>query len=110
MGKEMAQKKLSDQNLYLIKRIKTIFITWNIIKYLNYWTIQLYESLWQKNWTEFNDLSGNQYSVNKNIGFKTPMLRSDLCHYGDAYIAVKGAISVKGTDNANRKKTANLQN
>ena len=30
------------------------------------------------------------------------MLRSDLCHYGDAYVA--GAISVKGTDNANRKK------
>ena len=29
-------------------------------------------------WNEVNNLSGGQYSVNKNIRFKTPMLRSDL--------------------------------
>ena len=32
-----------------------------------------------RKWTEVNDLSGGQYSANKNIRFKTPMLRSDLC-------------------------------
>ena len=33
---------------------------------------------------EVNDLSGGQYSVSKNIGFKTAMLRSNLCYYSDA--------------------------
>ena len=30
------------------------------------------------------------YNENKSIGFKTPMLRSHLCDYSDAYILVKG--------------------
>ena len=30
-------------------------------------------------WIEVNDLSVGQYSVNKNIRFKTSLLRSDLC-------------------------------
>ena len=33
---------------------------------------------------EVNDLSSGQYSVNKNIRFKTSMSRSDLCDYSDA--------------------------
>ena len=33
-------------------------------------------------------LSSGQYSVNKNVRFKTPLLRSDLCDYSDAYIIV----------------------
>ena len=31
---------------------------------------------------------------NKQIRFKTSMLRSDLCDYSDAYILVKGIITV----------------
>ena len=31
---------------------------------------------------------------NKQIRFKTSMLRSDLCDYSDAYIVVKGTITV----------------
>ena len=54
-----------------------------------------------KKWIEVNDLSSGQYSVNKNITFKTSMLRSDLCDYSDAYIVVKGIISVTGTNGAN---------
>ena len=54
-----------------------------------------------------NDLSGGQYFVNKNIRFKTSMLRSDLCDYSNAYIVVKGTISVTGTNAANRR-TENL--
>ena len=38
---------------------------------------------------EVNDLSGRQCYFNKKIRFKTPMLRSDLCDYSDAYIVVK---------------------
>lgn len=43
---------------------------------------------------DVNDLSVGQYSVNKNISFKTPMLRSDFCDYGNAYIVEKGAIGL----------------
>ena len=35
-----------------------------------------------------NSLS-NTCNENKSIRFKTPMLRSDLCDYADAYILVK---------------------
>ena len=41
-----------------------------------------------RKWIEVNDLSGGQYSVNKNIRFKTPMLRSDFSDYNDAYFVV----------------------
>ena len=41
---------------------------------------------------EVKDLCGGQYFINKNIKFKTPMPRSDLCDYSDAYIVVKGII------------------
>ena len=40
-----------------------------------------------------NSLS-NTYNENKYIRFKTPMLRSNLCDYSDAYILVKGTITV----------------
>ena len=50
----------------------------------------------KKKWIEVNDLSSGQYSVNKNIRFKTSMLRSDLCDYSDAYIVAKGRITVEG--------------
>ena len=36
----------------------------------------------------------NTYNENKSIRFKTPMLRSNLCDYSDAYISVKGTITV----------------
>ena len=36
----------------------------------------------------------NTYNENKSIRLKTPMLRSNLCDYSDAYILVKGTITV----------------
>ena len=36
----------------------------------------------------------NTYNENKSIRFKTPMLRSNLCDYSDAYILIKGKIVV----------------
>ena len=50
-----------------------------------------------KNWVEINDESKGTYSANRQIIIKTPMLRSSLCDYGDAYILVKGNISVNNT-------------
>ena len=35
------------------------------------------------------------------------MLRSDLCDYSDAYIVVKGAVTVEG-NNANNREDKNL--
>ena len=52
-----------------------------------------------KKWIEVHDQSGNP---NKQIRFKTSMLRSDLCDYNDAYIVVKGDITVEGAQNRDK--------
>ena len=57
--------------------------------------------MWQK-WIEVNDLSSGQYFVNKDTKIKTLMLRSDLRDYSDAYIVIKGAVTLKGTRTNNR--------
>ena len=46
-----------------------------------------------REYVEVNSLS-NAYNENKSIRFKTPMSRSNLCDYSDAYILVKGTITV----------------
>ena len=50
-----------------------------------------------RNWVEINDESRGAYNVNSQIKFKTTMLKSFLCDYSDAYILVKGTISVNNT-------------
>ena len=50
-----------------------------------------------RNWIEINDESRGVYNVNSQIKFKTTMLKSSLCDYSDAYILVKGTISVNST-------------
>ena len=47
-----------------------------------------------KKWIEVYDQSEKNYSPNKEIRIKTSMLRSDLCDFSDAYIVVKGNITV----------------
>ena len=46
---------------------------------------------------EINTDIRGEYFPNKQIRFKTAMLRSSLCDYDDAYILVKGNISVNNT-------------
>ena len=54
------------------------------------------------------------YNENKSIRFKTPMLRSSLCDYSDAYILVKGTVTVaapganNGANNIRDKKNRPL--
>ena len=55
----------------------------------------------QKKWIEINHLSTGQYSVNKNVRFKTSTLRLDLCNYSN-YIVIKGTTTVEG-DNDGKK-------
>ena len=47
-----------------------------------------------KNWVEINYRSYGVYNTGSLIKFKTSMLRSSLCDYSDAYILVKGTITV----------------
>ena len=51
-----------------------------------------------KKWVEIHDQSGsaeNRYKPSKQMRFKTSMLRSNLCDFSDAYIVVKGTITLK---------------
>ena len=63
------------------------------------------------NWVEINDDVRDVFSPNKQIRFKTSMLRSSLCDYSDAYIHVKENVSVNNTaadgaaaNNTNKKE------
>ena len=65
-----------------------------------------------RNWIEINDESRRAHNVNSQIKFKTTMLKSSLCDYSDAYIVVRGTISVNNTaaqgaaaNNTNKKVT-----
>ena len=50
-----------------------------------------------RNWVEIDDDVRGEYSPNKQIRFKTAMLRSSLCDYSDAYILAKGNVTVNNT-------------
>ena len=58
-----------------------------------------------RNWVETNDESRGTDNVNSQIKFKTTMLKSSLCNYSDAYILVKGTITIngRGGDDAARR-------
>ena len=57
----------------------------------------------KRNWVEINDESRGTYTGN-DIRFKTTMLRSNLCDYADAYILVKGTITITGAGNDDAAK------
>ena len=66
-----------------------------------------------KKWLEVHDQSGSaddRYKLNKQIRFKTSMLRSDLCDYSDVHIVVKGTITVTDPDNDAYDKKLTLKN
>ena len=49
-----------------------------------------------RNWVEINDESRGTYNDDKQIKFKTTMLKSSLSDYSHAYILVKGTITITG--------------
>ena len=65
-----------------------------------------------KNWVEINDESRGIYNVNSQIKFKTTTLKSSLCDYSDAYIFVKGKITItgEGDDAAARETDVTFKN
>ena len=52
-------------------------------------------------WVEIFDQSSGSYNPNKEIRFKTPRLRSDLCNFNEAYIVVTGKITATNPGNDN---------
>ena len=58
-----------------------------------------------KNWIEINDESRGGYTTGSDIKFKTAMIKSILCDYTDAFILVKGTITINasGDDAAARR-------
>ena len=59
-----------------------------------------------KKWVEVHDQSGSaddRYKPRKQRRFKTSILRSDLCDFSDAYIVMKGEVTVTGVNNNSKK-------
>ena len=62
-----------------------------------------------RNWVEINDQSRGTYTSN-DFKFKTKMLRSNLYDYADAYILVKGTITITGAGDDVDAKRSNERN
>ena len=62
-----------------------------------------------KKWIKVHDQSEQTYNTNKQIRFKTSMLRSDLCDFNDAYIVVKGIVTVAVSTNERDRDEINRQ-
>ena len=63
-----------------------------------------------KNWVEINDESRRGYTTGSDIKFKTTMLRSSFCEYADAYILVKGTITITGAGDDAASRGADERN
>ena len=62
-----------------------------------------------REYVRVNSLS-NTYNENKSIRFKTPVLRSDLCDYSDAYILVNCTNTVTANAGANNIRDKKIEN
>ena len=56
-----------------------------------------------KKWVKVYDQSGGNYNISKEIRIKTSMLRFHLRDFNDAYIVVKGDITLNGDNDANKR-------
>ena len=63
-----------------------------------------------KNWIEINDQSRRVYNTNSDIRFKTIMLKSGLCDYSDAYILIKGTLTITGVGDDAAARQADERN
>ena len=63
----------------------------------------------KRNWVEIND-ELRETCTSNDIKFKTSMLRSNLCDYSDAYILVKGTITITGAGDDDAAKRLDERN
>ena len=66
---------------------------YRLYKILNVSTISRFVA---RKWMQVNDLLNRQYSDDKNVTSKTPILRLDFFNYSDICIVVKVTITVTG--------------
>ena len=66
--------------------------------------IKIHQDLLLKNGLKFIDQSRGNFDVNKEMRIKTSKLISNLCDFNDAYIVVKGDITVGAPNNAKINK------
>ena len=78
-------KNKTKQKLSIIKINKSIVKTerYKMPKLLIDWTVSNFVT---KKRVEVNYLWSRRYSIDQNMRFKNPMVRSDLCEYSDVYI------------------------
>ena len=62
-----------------------------------------------RNWVEISDESRGAYTSN-DIRFKTTMLRSSLCDYADAYIFLKGTLTISVAEDDDAAKQLDERN
>ena len=74
-----------------------------IVKFLNTNSDENLPRFITKKRVEVYDQSEKNYSPNKLIRIKTSMLRSDFCDFNDAYIVVKGDITLEDDNNVNKR-------
>ena len=65
--------------------------------------IKIYQDLLPKNGLKSMTIQKKNYSANKKIRIKTPISGSDLYNFSDAYIVVKGDITLAGNNDANKR-------
>ena len=63
----------------------------------------IYIKICDKKWMKVNDLSSGQCSASRKIRFENSQPRSNLCDYSDSYIVVKGRVSVRRTNDSNKR-------
>ena len=104
----MKKKKKNKKYTYTQKKNSKLLMAWDCFKHhikMEYQkitnllgtTLDEIPRFITKKWVEVHDQSGSaddRYKPNKQIRFKTSMLRSDLYDYSDAYIVVKGDITL----------------
>ena len=108
MVKQRVKKRKSrTRNIHTTRKKSKLLMTWDCFKHHIKMESQKITNLLgtttdeiprfiTKKWMKVYDQSGgadDKYKPNKQIRFKTSMLRSDLCDYWDAYIVVKGTIT-----------------
>ena len=95
-----------DEILNKLRNVSKCMEQYKISKLLNDSTASKFVT---KSLIKVKDLKRGQYSVSKNIKFKTSILRSDLCDYRDAHIILKGTIDLlAATGNENNKAQKNV--
>ena len=121
---EKKKKKKIKKYTYHQKKDSEILMIWDCFKHhikveyqkitnLLGTTIDKIPRFITKKWVKVFDQSvsaDDRYKPNRQIKFKTSMLRSDLCDYSDMYIVVKGTITVTDPNNANYNKKFVLKN